>query len=244
MSDVEPDIMRAEREDEFDLAHWYLLGLNVFEYNDVPCSTEQRPKALFLTDLTRRLHCAAHVSSLALKDLVAAPEEMFGPPTGTTPYLRTRVGFHDTFYDLNEYPCFDACFFPLVTPLFWQALTQGDALDDMISNHGLAFYVDPKPNAMAEMERLLDAPFPGESQWLHAVTGLYGLVVKVGHDGQFFEAYAREEAGLDLLSPSLAIAVAAVAESEWYQTHKAELAWGDEFKACLMLPERPGAIDE
>jgi hypothetical protein len=238
MGDVRLEIVRTEKHPEFGLHHWLLFGLNVFAYNDVPCAIEQRPDVLFLTDITARLTCSAHVSAMALKDRVETPEEMFGLSDGDIPYLHTRTEFYGGFFDLDTSPCFDACFFPKVTPQFWQALLrEEDDLEQMILCHGLAFYVAPRLNAMAEMTRLLRLPFPGEAQWLTALTDLYGAVLIVGHDGQWFEVYSKDEDGLRLLQPSLISATTAVERSEWFQIHKQDLAWGDDLDACLMLPK-------
>jgi len=235
------DIVKIERKPECGLQHWNIYGLNIFHYNHVPCAINQRPDVLFLTDLTARLVCAAHVGSLALSLRVDTSEEMFGPPDGTTPYSRTRVGFSDGFYDPDEWPRFDACFFPHVTSLFWQALLGGeDDLEQLLGCHGMAFYAAPRSvNEQADitkkMQKLLAAPFPGEAQWLTAITELYGLALTVGHDGQYFHVYAQDESSLQWVKPSLSFASQAVEESEWFQTHKQELVWDDDLNECLML---------
>ena len=242
MDDVKLDIVRTKWHPEFGLHHWYVFGLNLIDYNKVPCAIEKRPDVLFLTDMTARLSCAAHVGSLGLKDIVDTPEEMFGPAEGATPYTRTRVGFYDGFYNLDEWPCIDSCFFPQVTPLFWQALLRGeDDLEQLINCHSLAFYAAPRSDAKEEMSKLLAAPFPGEAQWLKAVAALYGLVVTTGHDGQYFHVYASDKANLQLIEPSLAAASAAIEESVWFQTHKQELAWDDDLNCCLMLSKKEQA---
>ena len=239
MNEIRRDIVKTEIRPKYGLHRWDIFGLNLFDYNDVPCSIEQRPDALFLTDLTTRHHCSAHVGSLALKDRVDTPEEMFGPADGSIPFTRTRVGFSDGFYNLDEWHCFDAAFFPRVTPLFWQALLrEEDDLEQMLACHGLAFYVAPYLDTMEEMQRLLATPFRGESQWLQDVTNLYGLVLMVGHDGQYFHAYARNKENLRLIEPSLTAVISAIEASQWFQAHKQELAWGDDFDACLMLPKQ------
>lgn len=220
-----------------DLYHWYLCGLNIFEYNDVTCPIEQRPDVVFLTDLTSRLTCAVHVSSLALKDRASSPEEMFGAADGPNPYLRSRIGYHDVFYDLNEFYSWDACVFPRVTPLFWQALLRDEGnLCEMIGSHGFAFYVAPYTDTWDDLERLLATPFPGENEWLTAVLDVYALVVVVGHDGQFLEIYTRKRENLHLIEPSLQTAVNIVETSAWFQAHRAEMAWED-LSCCLILPQ-------
>lgn len=236
MSDFQSNIVRLKTYPGMGLYHWRLFGLNIFESNEVPCAIEQRPDVVFLTDMTSRLDCAAHVSSLALKDRAASPEQMFGLPFGPTPYLRSRIGFHDIFYDLNEWHSWDSCVFPQVTPLFWQALfrKEGD-LSEMIGSHGFAFYVAPYSSTTVDLENLLSSPFSSQTEWLKTVCELHALVVTVGHDGQYFHIYSRDEASLALLEPSLHVAVNAVQTSAWFQWHRDELAWDDEW-LCLMLP--------
>ena len=238
MSDGQVNIVRLELRSKSGLAHWSLCGLNILEYNDVDCPIEHRPDVVFLTHLTSHRPCSVHVSSLALKDRASTPDEMFGLPEGTTPYIRSRIGFHNIFYDLNEWPCIDACFFPRVTPAFWHSLLreEGD-LEQMMSSHAFAFYVAPRSNTETAMERLLAAPFPGEMQWLKAVTDLYGIVVTVGHDGQFFNIYASDTDSLRLIDPSLSVATMAVESSDWFQLHSSELVW-DDLNCCLMLSDR------
>ena len=237
MSDAIIEIVRLEKRPKFGLHHWTLFGLNILEYNKVTCPIKAQPDVVFLTDLTARLSCSVHVSSLALKDRANSPEEMFGPPDGATPYVRTRIGFHDIFYDLNAWPCFDACFFPRVTPDFWLSLLrEEDDLEQMLANHAFAFYVSPGSEADLAMAKLLAAPFPGEAVWLEAATDLYSLVVAVGHDGQFFHIYARGPESLRLIEPSLSAASVVIKSSEWFQSHRKELEW-DDLNCCLTLPE-------
>jgi len=242
MSELRSDIVHLETHEEFGLYRQTIFGLNIFDYNDVTCPIEQRPDVVFLTDLTTRQKCAAHVGSLALKDRVDSPEEMFGASDGSTPYLRTKIGFSDGFYDLNEWHCFDACYFPLVTPFFWQALLKGkDDLDQLLVSHGLAFYLAPNADAASGMRRLLDSRFPGEAEWMNAVMDCYGLVLTVGHDGQYFHAYARDWETFRLLQPSLNTAMLAVEKSAWFQAHRQDLAWSkdpEDLDCCLMLQER------
>lgn len=242
MDKIPFDIVRIEMRPEFGLYHWDIFGLNIFDYNDVVCPIERRPDVLFLTDLTARHSCAAHVGSLGLQDRMDAPEEMFGPANGAVPFSRTRIGFFDGFYDLNKWPCWDACFVPHITPLFWQALDyEENNLDQMLQLHCLAFYVSPRPDALKQMPGLLAALFAGEAQWLQSVTDLYGAVVAVGHDGQYLHAYAKNEEGLRLIEPSITAAAEAVEASEWFQSHKAELAWSEDpedLNCCMMLPKQ------
>ena len=235
MSDIKSDIVRLKMYPEPSIYHWKLFGLNIFEYNEVPCPIDQRPDVVFLTDITSRLVCAAHVSSLALKDRAASPEQMFGPSDGPTPYFRSRIGFHDIFYDLNEWRSWDACVFPHVTPLFWKALLrkEGD-LSEMIGSHGFSFYVGPFSDTTANLEQLLRSPFSSETEWLKAVCKLYALVVTVGHDGQYLHIYSSDEEMPVLLETSLYAAINAVQTSAWFQSHRAELAW-DDHSLCLML---------
>ncbi len=234
------EIVRLERYPGGSVLHWYLQGLNVFVYNRVECPIEERPEVVFMTDLTSRLDCTTHVSSLALKDRASSPEEMFGAADGPTPYFRSRVGYNDHFYDLNVWRSWDSCIFSHVGPLFWQALLREDGdLNEMIGSHGFAFYVNPISEDATELKRLLAAPFPGEgeNEWLEAVCEACALVVTVGHDGQFFEIYTRDSDNLQLIMPSMQAAVKSVEESAWFQAHKAEFEWNGEYNwLCLTLP--------
>lgn len=237
MNQLPPECVQLHMYPGLGLYKWVLWGLQIFEYNGVSCPIEQRPEMVFLTDLTSHLACAVHVSSLALKDVVSSPEEMFGPADGPTPYLRSRIGYHDHFYDLNTWHSWDSCVFLQVTSLFWQTLLreEGD-LSAMIGSNGFSFYVAPHRDTTEVLERLLSAPFPGETEWLTAVLDLYALVVAVGHDGQFFNVYARDREAIHLIEPSLQTAIHAIETSKWFQTHQIELAW-DDWHGCLLLPE-------
>jgi len=110
-------------------------------------------------------------------------------------------------------------------------------LEQMLLNHGLAFYVQPDPAALAKMETLLGGYFPGESQWLSAVADLYGLVLNVGYDGQFLHVYSSKDENVEWIKPSLEIVTSAVEGSEWFRPHIHELAWSKDLDACLMLPK-------
>lgn len=258
------DILRTQDEQQHGLAHRYIFGLNLFDYNGVDCPIGQRPDVVLLRRLTERVPCAAQVGALYLKDRVDSPDEMFGPPHGpdaATPYSSTRVGYSDDFYELGVGIDFDVrlldggsdgevvyggryfgdCLFPEVTPAFWQALLRGggDDLDHLIGNHALVLYAGPKAgDADERLARLLLEPFPGKGPLLQAVTALYSVALLVGHDGQYLHAWAREAADFTLLEPALSDAVRAVEESEWFQANRGELAWSEDLDACLMLPRR------
>jgi len=252
------DIIRIEDRGEFGLAHRYVFGLNLFNYNRVPCPIERRPDVVFLARLTERRVCAAQVAALFLKDHVDTPEEMFGAPAGPdaeTPYHEARhVGFYDGFFDLqggipftgrmvegewvpDDEPRYGDCFFPRVTPAFWRAVEREEgSLDQLLFCHGLVLYVGPTaPDAGERMARLLDAPFSTEETFLRAVADLYAVAPLVGHDGQFFHAYARDAANFTLLDAALADAVRVVEESDWYRANRDRLAWSKVRDACLML---------
>lgn len=62
-------IVRTEDQEEHGLVHRFLFGLNLFNYNDVPCPIGQRPDALFLRSATVRARCSAQVGAMYLKDL-------------------------------------------------------------------------------------------------------------------------------------------------------------------------------
>ncbi|MBC7805807.1 MAG: hypothetical protein H7145_06620 [Akkermansiaceae bacterium] len=202
--------------------------------------------------------CSAQVGALYLKDCTEAPEEMFGLPDGPdaeTPYhMVRRVGFFDGFYDLQGGVPFEMwlvdgewvsgetlygdCFFPRVTPAFWETLQRGEGdLDQLFSCHGLVLYAGPKTKeAGVNMVALLDEPFSDEGQFLRTATDLYAVLVLTGHDGQFFHAFAKSADDFALLEPALSDAVRAVEGSDWFRTNKARLAWSEELDACLMLP--------
>jgi hypothetical protein len=231
-------IVRLVEYPPFGVFSRYVDGLNIFLYNDVEVPTLADPRVLFLRNLTEQLPSSAHVSSLALKDMVDDPQELFGLPTGLTPYTRSRISYYNcTFYNLDEYPCYDALFFPEVTGSFWEAKTEYDTdIGGLFEWHGLAVYVGAKPGTLDEMQRLLSAPFPGEGQWLKAVTGLYSLVVTVGHDGQNFEVHTQNLEDYDLLKPSLEYAAGIVSSSEWFKHNRKVLEWDDE-SSCLIAEQ-------
>jgi len=87
------------------------------------------------------------------------------------------------------------------------------------------------------METLLGGSFPGESQWLNAAANLYGLVLTVGHDGQFLHVYSSKDENVEWIKPSLEIMTSAVEDSEWFRSHVHELTWSKDLDACLMLPK-------
>ena len=64
MIETHSDIVRLTEYPGLGLCHRRLFGLNILSYNESPCLIEQRPDVVFLTDLTSRLVCAVHVSSL------------------------------------------------------------------------------------------------------------------------------------------------------------------------------------
>lgn len=228
---------------EDGLFHCYVHGLNIFAANGLRVPALSDPRIVFLKALSEQVPCAAHVGSLAMKDLVDAPEELFGPPREELPYTRTRISFHDGFYDLNQYPCWDACFFPQVTPAFWEARLPEEerrdehawaGLDYLIALHGLALYVGASPSALDAMAALLNAPFSGSEQWLQETSRLFPLVVMMGHDGDYFDAYARDAASLGLLEPALARAHDLIQSSAWFQEHEEKLEWDEEYNLCLI----------
>lgn len=87
------------------------------------------------------------------------------------------------------------------------------------------------------MNRLLAAPFPGNGQWLQAVTRLHSILITVGHDGQNFEAYARELEGFELLKPALDHAARIVSSSQWFQQNIERLKWEEELYLCLIAED-------
>jgi hypothetical protein len=232
-------IVRLVEHPLFGVFERYIDGLNIFLYNDVDVPTQDDPRVIFLQNLTRQFPSSAHVGSLALKDMVDDPLELFGPPDGRTPYTRTRISYYNCdFYDLNEYPCFDACFFPEVTNKFWEAkAADGTDIGGLFDWHGLAVYIGAKAGALEEMSQLLAAPFPGQGQWLQAVTRLYSIVITVGHDGQNFQAYAQELESYNLLQPALDQAAGIVSSSEWFQQNVERLKWEEELSLCLIAED-------
>lgn len=130
-----------------------------------------------------------------------------------------------------------------MTPTFWEARLPEEerrdehawaGLDYMIAAHGLVLYVGPSPTALRAMTALLNAPFPGSEQWLQETSRLFPLVVMTGHDGDYFDAYARDAAGLGLLEPALARADALVQASVWFQEHEDKLKWDKEYNLCMI----------
>jgi hypothetical protein len=216
------------------------MGLNILAYNDVDVPAEQDPRFVFLRSLSEHAPCSAHVGSLALKDMVDTPEELFGPPDGDLPYVRTKVGLYDVFYDLREYPCYDACFFPEVTAPFWriQYLDNRSGIERLIDDHALALYVGATGEALARITPLLQAPFPGEEQWVGTMTQLYPLVVVVGHDGLYIEAYASDASHFALLEPALAQATEGIRAHPWFRENEGKLEWEEDPSLCLILQER------
>lgn len=232
-------VIRLVEHPPFGVFSRYIEGLNIFLYNNVNVPIQDDPRVIFLKYLTEQFLSSAHVSSLALKDMVDNPQELFGPSDGPTPYSRTRISYYNcTFYNLDEYACFDACFFPHVRGKFWGSRAEdGTDISGLFDWHGLAVYVDAKPGALEQMKQLLAAPFPGEGQWLQAVTDLYSLVITVGHDGQNFEAYTQELERYHLLEPAFEYVAGEVSSSGWFQQNVGLLEWEDEFSGCLIAKE-------
>lgn len=232
-------IVRLVEHPPFGVFSRYVDGLNILLYNDVEVPTLADPRVLFLRHLTGQLTSSAHVSSLALQDMVDDPQELFGLPDGPTPYTRSRISYYNcTFYNLDEHPCYDALFFPEITGRFWEAKAEFDTdIGGLFEWHGLAVYVGAKSGALDEMQSLLSAPFPGEGQWLKAITSLYSMAVTVGHDGQNFKVHTQNLESYDLLKPSLEYAAGIVSSSEWFRHNRKMLAWDDEWSLCLTAEE-------
>ena len=159
------EIVRIADEEEYGLVHRHIFGLNLFSYNDVPCPTELRPDVIFLNAVVARMTCSAQVGALFLSDCVDSPEEIFGPvddPKTSMPYcMADQVGISDGFYDLQGgilfgrrvidgrwvigEPRYGDCFLPRVTPELWDVFqSHGTDPQQLIENHALAIYVNPK----------------------------------------------------------------------------------------------------
>lgn len=231
-------IIRTQDTHESGFYQRSVLGLNIFASNGLVVPAREDPRIIFLRVLSEQIPCSAHVGSLALKDIVDAPEELFGPSTERLPYSRTKISFHDGFYDLNEYPCWDACFFPQVLPVFWEARLPDEenyeGIEYLLPAHGLALYVGAIPTALDLASALLKEPFPGADEWLHQITQLYPLVVTVGHDGDYFHAFTRDEAQFALLDSALAVATDAIKASLWFREHEPILEWEQDWRLCLI----------
>lgn len=246
------EIVRLEDHAELGLIRRNILGLNLFDYNHVTCPIEERPDIYFLIRLTESLPCAAQVGAMSLADRVDTPEEVFGLPDGATPYRLTQIGYHDGFYDLKgglpfamqkvegewEYtgPQYGDCFFKEVTPAFWRALRPDDNQEYIVRTSGLVLYINPiSENATEEMVRLLSGPFVSPEVFLQSAMRLYSVVLAVGHDGQYLQAYAASAADFAILEPALSEAIRNVERSEWFRANKGRLAWSKDLDACLML---------
>lgn len=232
-------IVRLVEHPPFGVFERYIDGLNILLYNNVEVPTQADPRVIFLKHLTEHFPSSAHVGSLALKDMVDDPTELFGLPDGQTPYTRTRISYYNcTFYNLDDYPCFDACFFPSVANEFWETQAEdGTDISGLFDWHGLAVYIGAKPGTLEVMSRLLAEPFLGNWQWLQAVTNLYSVVITVGHDGQNFQAYTQEMENYNMLKPALDYASESASSSEWFRQNVRRLRWEDEVSLCLIAED-------
>ncbi|MCA1636712.1 MAG: hypothetical protein LC802_24365 [Acidobacteria bacterium] len=230
-------IIRTKDEVAFGLAHRYVYGLNIFFSNGVKIAIGSDPRVIFLKTLIASNACSAHTGNLL--DVADTPRELFGLPEGEHAYSLSRTGVYDgTFYDVEKWDTFPACFFPRVKESFLEVRTlYGEpGIEGMLSWDALALYVGAAEEATERMQRLIQQPFPGHENWLRQVSSLHQLIILTGDDGWDFYAYTQDASNFALLTPAITKVVEAIESHDWYQAHASSLVWDDKDGMCLLLP--------
>lgn len=222
------EIIRLQVDNEFDLVHLSIYGLNIFEHNELSVSPDEDPRLSFLSLISKAYPCSACVGYLSLKDHTDNPIDLFGPPEGKTPYIRVPIGLYGgTFYDLVTYPTEPACFFPIIGNDFWKAKVTGDQADltTIIYDDALAVYVGTDLGSQQKIAKASSEPFVGEADWLQLLSQLCSVIILSAGDGMSVEVFTKDLTHLDLLYSALDETTAKISQSDWYKTHRDDLAW-------------------
>lgn len=191
----------------------------------------------FLSILSREVQASAHTGMLL--DFADSPRELFGSPSGDVVYQEVSVGVsRGNFYSAKDWPYFAPCFFPRVTPSFWQLFDRAEHTSwyKILYSDALALYLDPyREDFESEMETLFKVqPLPG-AHWLKEVLKIYRAVIVSVGDMNFFKVYTGNIKDTEILDGSLKEIEDFVAHNEWYRANKDDLTWDSEYAMCFRL---------
>jgi hypothetical protein len=221
---------------EYDLNTRIIYGLNIFDANALDVPLTEDPIVNFLDALSVQFQCSAHIGRHGLKDIIDSPEELFGLPFRTVPYLRTAVAIGGgSFYMEKTVPDNLSCFFPVVSQDFWLARThKGESVENSLRYDALALYMDGDDKTVNKMQHLLYPSNVNQADWLRQVTDLYSIVITTDYDGWMLVAYSKSPDDFSKLTLALNQTVNSIRISDWYRKNYQNLQWSDKDQ-CLKL---------